>query len=326
MNSHIKTSFYDRFQEAQEAINSTFLLKCLDVLLYSSQFISNLTGDITLQYEIIRDHTSLCQNICEILTKSLTANQEFCKEFLAYDQLQQLFMSLFINVILENLNASEGQHHFVLFLNELIETLGSGPDTQKKQGEILFKLIFEDMIFAVLKSQCMSYSLLKFVAEFLYKYNLKQHFDCDLNVFNIMTELVQYIKHQPYHTTSKSMEELKIEACFYILQQYLQRNQNYLQFFGQELGLISEILSHGIFRPLSLDRSQGPKYTSKSLIKRAFDNLSLLCMNEANFTAAISFLRGIHTLGIWRNCKPSSWNLYAHIKRRSSRYAGLKNL
>jgi len=301
-------------------------LKSLDIILYSSQYINNITGDITLQYEIIRDHTALCQNICDILTKSLSANQDFCQEFLNYHQLPQLFMSLFINVTLDNNNAFDGQNAFVSFLNELCETLGRLPSEQKKQGEILFRLIFENMIFAVLKSQCMSYIILKFVADFLCKYNLKHHFECDLDVFNIMTELVQYVKHQQNLATSKNMEELKIEACFYILQQYLQRNQNYLHFFGQDLGLVSEILSNGVFRLPSLDKSQVPKYTSKSLIKRAFDMLSLLSMNEMNFTVAINFLHGIHILGIWRNCKPSSWNLYAHIKRRTIQYSGLKNL
>jgi len=236
-------------------------------------------------------------------------------------------MSIFINLTLDNSNNFEGQNAFVSFLNDTIEVLGRLSPSEKKQGEVLFQLIFEDMIFAVLKSQCMSYSILKFVADFLYKYNLKIHFQCDLNIFNIMTELVQYIKHHQQHlAASKNMEELKIEACFYILQQYLQNNQSYLQFFGQDLGLVSEILSNGVFKLPSLDKSQAPKYTSKSLIKRAFDMLSLLCMNEMNFTSAIDFLHAIHILGIWRNSKPSSWNLYSNVKRRSLQYSGLKNL
>jgi len=320
--------YYDiAFEEIQrEMVNSGFLLKSLDVLLYSSQYINHISGDISLQYEIIKDHTSLCQSVCDILIRSLQNNPDSCQDFLNYGQLTELFMSLFINATLDNSSQFDGQNYFVGFLNELIETLGRLPSPQKKQGEILFKLIFENMIFAVLKSQCMSYALLKFVADFLSKYNLKHHFECDLDIFNIMTELVQYIKHQQHLPTGKNMEELKIEACFYILQQYLHRNQHYLQFFGQDLGLVSEILSNGIFKIPSLDKSQAPKYTNKTLIKRAFDMLSLLSMNEANFTSAINFLHVIHILGLWRNCKPSSWNLYAHIKRRSIEYSGLKNL
>lgn len=266
----------------------------------------------------------MCHTLCEIEQRILKADQRFYRDFLEYPNLRELFMIVFINHSLEKCDLYDPQIAYINLLNDVLEALRTAPSPGKEIGNTLFKIVFEEMVFTALRSQYVAYYILKFIADTLSKYDLKKHFDCDLNIFNLMKELVEHIKSQ--EATVNNLQDIKEEACFYILQQYLQMNPTKIQYFGQDLGLVEEILAKGIFQVPSLDRKQGPKYTSKNVVKKAFDMLSMLSRNEKNFETVVNFLLPIHRMGIWRNFKMSSWALSANIKRRSYQYAGLKNL
>jgi len=277
-----------------------------------------------LQNEIIRDHSLLCQNICDVTQKVLQIDLQLYKELLNYHYMKELLISLFINQKLESHQNYDGQSAFRSLLFEVLNILNQIPGEEKKESKLLLNLLFEEIIFLALKSQCASFVILRFFGELLYKFDLKRNFECDLNIFDIMTKLVQIMRSKDFAT--KNIFEIQIEVCYYIIFQFLETNQNKLQYFGQDLGLVEEILEIGVFQAPFLDRKQGPKYGNKNLIKKAFDVLSLLSRNEKNLISIINFLSPIHKRGIWRKKKKTSWNLSSNIKRRSYQYAGLKNL
>ena len=266
----------------------------------------------------------MCQNICDLTQRMLLVDLQIYQDFIKYKNLKELLTSLYINQALENHQNYDGQYAFKSLLYDILNILNQVSNEEKKNAEPLFQLLFEDILFLALRGQCASYIILKFFADFLNKYDLKKSFECDLNIFNVMNELVGYIKSQEFAT--KNLFETQMDACYYIIYQYLQANQDELQYFGQDLGLVEEILQVGIFQAPSLDRTQRPKYTNKNLIKKAFDMLSLLSRNENNLVSIINFLSPIHRRGIWRKRKKASWNLSSNVKRRTYQYAGLKNL
>ena len=140
-----------------------------------------------------------------------------------------------------------------------------------------------------------------------------------------MVQLIQLIKSYQGDSIS-SVQENKIQACFYILKHHLINCQEQLEYFGQDLGLINEILSEGIFKTSTANEQEEPKYQSREMMKEAFETLSVLSRNEKNLITIIDFLLPIHQKSVWRSGKSSSWALSANIKRRCQKYSGLKNL
>ena len=266
----------------------------------------------------------MSQSVCWTLQLMLKANPLYFRDFLQYQTLQELFRALFINSTLENCQHHDAQNVFIPFLTDEIEILKIASSEDRKLGSRLFQILLEEMIFMALRSQCVAYVILQFIGDNILKHDLRQQFDCDINVFDIMKELVDYIKRQ--EPIGNNLHEIKVELCFYILCQYLQTNPNKIYYFGQNLNLVEEILSRGIFKVPTLERGPRSKYNTKGIMKKALDMLSLLSKNEKNFSDVITFLLPIHKTGIWRNNKPSSWSLSATIKKRSHRYSGLKNL
>jgi len=251
----------------------------------------------------------------------LKYNLNFCKTFLLYPNLKNLYTEIFINLCNEG-QINDFQGHFAQFMNVLFDALQNFPE--KQLSTKLFKILFENIAFAALESPKPTIFILRYLAEFLRKYDLQKQFSCSIDISTFITEIVQYIKS--YQTSQSHLNESKIEACFVFLKRYLENNPDRLEQYGQTQGLISEILSQGLFKPPSHDNIEKPKYQTPNLIKRAFENLTLLANNEKNFKTIIKFLLSIHENGNWRSYKYSSWNLSTKVKKRVTPYSGLKNL
>jgi hypothetical protein len=271
---------------------------------------------------VLKDHTILSQIIFDLLQRLIKMDNSFCRTFLDYEHLKELFEEIFINMVSDDNPYHETQTHFAAFMSFLLDILKAFDE--KQESSKLFDILFNYMIFAALKSKRAAFSILKHIGEIISKYDLNEHFNCDLNIFDIMKSLVDFMKS--YKKSDSSMEEYKIEACIYMLNQYLYNNQDKLRYFGQDLGLVHEILANGLFKVPTLDRTHGPKYQVKGLINRAFSLLSLLGRDNDNLLEIKKFLMPIHEKGIWRQNKPSAWRLNANIKRRKHQFAGLKNM
>lgn len=251
----------------------------------------------------------------------LKCQSSYAKTFLLYPNLKELHHEVFINLSLNEIQNYDSQTYFTNIISVLNDIVYASPE--KEPIFNLFQILFEEIIFVALRNPGPTYVILKCVGDILKKYDLKHHFNCNIDIFNLMVQLVEYIKN--HERTHNHTQTTKIEACFYILQHYLHNNLDKIDFFGQNLGLVKEILEEGVFK-VPLNAQEGPKYQTNENLKAAFNTLALLGKSERNFIAIANYLMAIHNTGIWRNSKNSSWALYANIKRRSHKYAGLKNL
>jgi len=264
----------------------------------------------------------MCQIFSNILQNSLEINPNLHLTFLEYPHLRELFIQVYIKLAHEEVNNYEGQEGFSEFLFKIFETVCTSQNKEACSG--LFKLIFEEIIFLALRNPEPAFIILRFVLDFLDKYNLKTDFNCDIEIFNTMIQFTDFIKS--LQRSHNQTQEIKTEVCFSILERYLLGNPDKSDFFGQDQGLVKEILTEGIFKVPSFDGQDGPKYQSKDLKTAAFAMLALLGTTQKNFSTIVDFLLPIHQTGIWRSAKPTAWNLSANIVRRTHKYAGLLNL
>ena len=251
----------------------------------------------------------------------IKVDSSFCQTFLLYPNLKNLYMEIFVNLCNEN-QPNEPQDHFAEFMNVVFNTLLDLPE--KQLSTKLFKILFENIAFAALESPKPTLFILKYLAEFLKKYDLQKQFACSIDINSFISQIVEYIKN--YKTPQSQLSDTKIEACFFILKRYGCKNLDELEQFGQTQGLVSEILSQGLLKSPSENTLDKPKYQTQRLTSLAFENLSLLSKSEKNFRAIIKFLLSIHANGIWRSYKYSSWSLSTKVKKRVTPYSGLKNL
>ena len=100
----------------------------------------------------------------------------------------------------------------------------------------------------------------------------------------------------------------------------------FIQYFGQNLHLVEELLINCIFKTPFDDDKIGPKCTSNGAITLAFRLLSLLGKNSENLKFIVEYLYPLLTTSTWRNSKISNWTISANDKRRNSDYVGLKNM
>lgn len=274
--------------------------------------------------ECIKDQYTLVIYWSSILRKSLQINPTLHTTFLTYPNLRELFIQVYIKSVHEESSQFDGQEAFNLLLFSIFDKLRASED--KQLGTDMFKFIFEELIFLALRTPEPAFIILRWIGDFFDKFDLKEDLGCDINVFNIIIKLVDFIKN--CERSLKHTQSIKIEACFFILDRYLlnNRSKETFDFFGQDQGLIAEILNEGIFKVPSYDGQDGPKYQSKELKATAFSTLALLGETQRNFNTITSILLPIHQAGVWRSAKETSWNLTANIKRRSHKYAGLVNL
>jgi len=272
--------------------------------------------------EQTRDHFNLSQIIFDLLQRLIKMDNGFCRVFLDYERLQELYEEIFINLIPDDNQYYETHNHFGVFMTFLLDILKGFEE--KVDANRLFNILFNHMIFGALNSKKGAFFILRTIGEIISKYNLAQDFNCDLNIFDIMKSLVEFMKQ--HNKSENILEDYKIEACLYILHHYLCNNQDKLRYFGQELGLVHEILYNGLFKVPSLDRTDGPKYHTKTLVNKAFLILPLLGRDHENLLEIKKILMPIHEKGIWRQNKPSAWGLTSNVKRRKFQYAGLKNM
>ncbi len=316
--------YLDTFPELKNQFSSGFTHTVLDILRYSSQYISNLSfADFILQTDIIQEHGVMCQNICYVLSIITFNNQlNLLKSISEYGNFRDLLETCFINQKFENYQAYESQLSLKNFLFNLLHFLSQMPENNKQSFESIFKLIFVEIIFTVLQSNCMSIIILKFFSEVLSRYNLQRDFGWDINLTDTMKQLVFFIRFED----RTHYWEIKAEACYKVLYQYLNTEPSKLEYFGHDCGLIAEILEVGVFQTRNSTKDKNPKYKNNSLIKSSFDILLLLSRNKENFQLITNFLSQIHNKAVWRTSKDSSWSLTTQKMRGINQYAGLKNL
>jgi len=264
----------------------------------------------------------MCQYLSEVIQKLLKANHNHYQALLRYPELENLLTQVFLKLPHEETPHYEGQESFAKALSLLFQILRKS--SQKQNSLTLLSLLFEDIFFKALDSSGPSYIILKFLSSILNEYDLKTDFGCDIDVLSIMIQVANLIKS---HQQGKGfVYETKLGLCFFMLQKFLERNPDQISFFGQEQGLVQEILTQGVFRVPNINGEDGPKYQNKSNLVQAFELLAVFAKDQTNFKTISDFLLSIHCEGIWRGNKPSSWFISANIKRRSHKYAGLKNL
>lgn len=258
-----------------------------------------------------------------MLQSAVRTQKNFSKTFLVYPHLKELFYEIFINLSNEDFpSCQEIQSSFQVLMNVVLETVQNLPD--KKYSSKLFQILFEEITFEAIESTKPALRVLRVTAELIKTYDLKKQFDCSIDIFQLLVKIVAYIIS--FHPTRNKHKEPKLEACFFIIHRYLEHNQERLEYFGQDEGLIEEILANGIFKLPTHDKKEKPKYQSKTLITIAFQTLQLLAKNDRNLKAIIRFLMPMHMTNIWRGRKYSSWVLASNGRKKTVNFAGLKNL
>jgi len=268
--------------------------------------------------DVIKDYSSMCRCLSEVIQKLLKSNHNHYQVLLCYPELKNLLTQVFLKLPHEEVPLYENQESLSKVLSLSFQTLQKSSQQQNTLLDLL-NLLFEDIFFKALGGSGPSYVILKFLGNILNEYDLKTDFGCDIDVLSIMIQVANFIKN---HQRGKGyVYETKLGICFSMLQKFLERNPDQISFFGQKQGLVQEIMTQGIFK------EDGPKYQNKAnLVHQAFELLALFAKDQTNFKAISDFLLSIHREGIWRSNKPSSWFISANIKRRSHKYAGLKNL
>lgn len=258
------------------------------------------------------------------MLQSVVRNQKnFCKTFLLYPYLKELCYEIFINLSSEEFpSSSDMQDSFHIFLNVVLENVQNLPE--KKCSSKLFQILLEQITFEAIESTKPAFKTLKVTAGLLKSYDLKKQFDCSIDIFQLMVKIVGYIVG--FHPTRNKHKEPKLEACFFIIYRYLEHNEEKLEHFGQEEGLIEEILANGIFKVPTQNKKEKPKYQLKTLITIAFQTLTLLAKDERNLKSIIKFLLPMHMTNTWRGQKYASWALSSNNKKKTVNFAGLKNL
>lgn len=315
--------FYIDFEEGHY-LTPQFFTKCLDIFKYSAMFISSIPkSSLYLQTDVIKDHGLMCYFLSEVIQKILKSNDNYHDTFLRYSELENLLIEIFMKLPHEEAINCECQENFINILSLCFKTLQKS--SQKQIASHLFTLLFDDIFFRALNSHAPNFIILRFLGDVLSQYDMKNDFDCDIDVLNIMIQVSNSIKN--HQRIKGHLSDTKLVVCFGILRKFLEKNTHQIEFFGQEQGLVYEILSQGILKAPTINGQDGPKYQGKSsLVQPAFELLLLLGKDQTNFKTITNFLLPIHKKGIWRNSKYSSWFLCANIKKRTHKYAGLKNL
>jgi len=287
-------------------------------------FISSIPkSSLYLHMDVIKDHGVMCSFLSEVIQKMLKSNSNYHETLLRYPELDNLLLEVFIKLPREEAMNFECQEAFTKILSLSFEALQQS--SQKHIASHLFTLLFDDIFFKALNSNAPNFIILRFLGGILSEYNMKNDFDYDIDVLNIMIQVSNFIKN--YQRGKGNLSETRMSVCFDILKNFLEKNTDQIEFFGQEQGLVSEILTQGILKAPTINGEDRPKYQGKNnLFEPAFQLLLSLGKDKSNFKTIKNFLLPIHQKGIWRKSKYFSWLLSGNIKKRTHKYAGLKNL
>jgi hypothetical protein len=254
--------------------------------------------------------------------KATQTNTEILKIIYEYPSLEKLLSVGLIEV--ENKELKNKLAHGFLTLLAYLQM----EDINPRPHQFFVPIMIQKTLLVALNKQDRSDIFFNLLSNIMNHVNVSQ---CNMDVNAIINNLVDFIKNRkPVEITQKD-HDIVLNGILNLLTRLFNRFPDKSERYGQEKGLVSELLEKCLFEiPRRPDRKKipGPKcknFNTRSSALRLLGELSK--SSYKNLESVSAYILPIHKNGKWRTKRSVDWYITPKENEKSSTgYVGLKNL